>query len=278
MRIRGRVVSKGQPITDAEVCTWLVKRSDSAEILAFEGKSVDNGTFEVSQDVLDGLPCNSRHFIDVKYSVERKGYRTVRLTRPIIDEEINLGDIELVREALRVQGRVTSNGRPVRAVKVIVHIDEVERGCIHTDNDGIFKRDIEGSYESRKLVWTARRFGYISATGSIAEIRSNELDLREIDLTPNWWIGMCQNLGVDPQVVLGVLISLTFGLLLWWVLGCPDVSVKAQDFTKNEARVHEIETAFEECKFVSQGKCGAERDSEIIRCMTTPKRGYHYTK
>jgi hypothetical protein len=280
MRIRGRVVSKGEPIADAKVCIRFVKRSDSAEILAFEGSSVDDGTFETSQDVLDGLPCNSRHFVEVKYSVEWNGYQTAQGSWPIVSEETDLRDIDLVRNALRVQGRVTSNGRPVRAAKIIVHIDEVERACIHTDNAGIFKQEIEGSYESRKLVWTARRFGYITATGSISEIRSNVLDLREIDLTPHWWIGICQNFGVDPQVVPGVLLSLGLGLALviWWLGRCPDSSMVAADFTKSGASVQDRQTNFNECVFIARGKCGEEKDGTIRRCMENPNRSYTYSK
>ena len=281
MKIRGRVVIKGEPVADAEICTWLVKRSDGAEVLAFDGRSVDNGTFGVSQDVLDGLACNSRHFIDVKYSVEKKGYRTIRKTRPILEEgEINLGDIELVREALRVRGRISSNGRAVEAARMIVCIDDVERAHILTAIDGTIDQDIEGNYEGRKLVWTVKRFGYIREAGSIPDIRAQEVNLGEIHVVPRWWTGLAQTFGIDPRIVLGAFLVALVGLLvwIWWGLRCPDVSVKASNFIKHGVTMQDVETHFGECVFFSQGACGAAKDSEIIACMTAPTRGYQYQR
>jgi hypothetical protein len=279
MKIRGRVVIKGKPIADAEIRMWLVKRSDGAEVHAFDGRSVDNGTFEVSQDVLDGLPCHSRHFTDVRYSVERRGYRTVHGTRPVLEEEINLGEIELIREALRVHGRITSNRRPVRAAKVIVHIDDVERACIRTEHDGTFERDIEGHYEGRKLAWVATCFGYIKESGT-GEVHSDDMLLENIQLTPRWWTGFAQTFGLDPRIVLGAFLVLFVGLpiWIWWELRCPDVSVKQSHFIKNRATMQDVETNFGECVFSAQGTCGAEKDRKIIACMTVPNRGYQYKR
>ena len=279
MRIRGRVVCRGEPVADAKARIWLVKRSDGAEILVFDGRSSDNGTFGVSLDVIDGLSCNSQHFSHVRYSIEKNGFKPkpAHDIRPIDNEDIRLGDIALIREAIRISGRVISNGRPVRAAKVVVCIDGVERACIPTGNNGAFERMIEGDYEGRKLEWSAKRFGYIGETGT-RDICSNEIDLEGIDLVPHWWTGMCQNLGVDSQVVPGVILSLVLGALLvyWLVIRCPDASVKPQQFTKNGATMETIQPSFNECRFGSQEMCGAQRDDEIIRCMVNG--GYQYTK
>lgn len=278
MRIKGRVVSKGQPVADAALCLWLVKRSDAAEVIAFDGVSVDNGTLEVSRDVLHGLLCNSEHFVDIKYSIGKTGYRTVRGTRPILGEEINMGDIELDREALVVRGRVSSNGRAVKSAKVVVCIDDVERACIRTEHDGTFERDIHGHYEGRRLTWVATCFGYIKETGT-REVQSDDVLLDKIHLVPRWWTGLARTFGLDPRIVLGAFLTLCVGLVwIWWKLSCPDMSVTASNFIRNRTTNQEVETNFGECVFFSQGACGAEKDRSIITCMTAPNRGYQYKR
>ena len=199
------------------------------------------------------------------------------------EEEINLGDIELAWKALRIHGQITSNARPVKGATVIVQIDNVERARILTDHEGKFTRDIEGDYEGRTLMWTVKRFGYISEMGSIQEIRSIEVEVREDDLVLYWWAGICQSLGVDPRVVLGVLgvlLSLGLGWALWnkiiCIPSCPEPSVKAADFRKDGVNSRDIETAFSECLFISHGKCGQDKDASIRQCMEN--RGYKYSK
>lgn len=284
MRIYGRVFSKRKPIADATVQLWLVKRSDGAEIdVAQEIRSDDSGTFEIAQSTIDGVPYNPQYFKQVKYSVEKPLYQPAQDSRPLddADEEINLGDIDLAWKALRVQGEITCNRCPVGVATVDIQIDDVERARIHTDREGKFNRDIEGDYEGHRLTWTAKRFGYISETGSISEIRSIEVEVREDDLVLHWWAGICQSLGVDPRIVLGVLgvlLSLGVGVMLW--NGGPDPclesSVTAADFQKKGVNSRDIETAFSECLFISQGQCGKEKDVSIRQCMEN--RGYKYSK
>ncbi len=203
MKIRGRVVSKETPLADATIQLWLVKRSDGTEIDVANGiKTDDSGNFEITQSLIDGVPYNSQYFKQVKCSVERTLYQTVQVSRSLDnnndEKEINLGDIDLAWKALRVYGQITSNARPVEGATVIVQIDNVERTRIQTDHEGKFTRDIEGDYEGHRLVWTARRFGYVSATGLIPEKRSIEADLK-----PQWW---------TSRVVLGALPFLVLGL------------------------------------------------------------------
>jgi len=267
MKIRGQVVSKGTLIADASVRLSLVKRSDGEEISVFDGRSVDDGTFEVTQNILDGLPCNSQNFGQVKYSVEKNGHQSAQGAQPIVDEDTNLRNIDLARNALRVHGRVTSKGRPVRAATVMVQIDDVERASIRTDHEGKFTRDIDGSYESHTLVWAARRFGYISATGSISEIRSTEVDVGEVDLKPHWWTARV------------VLLSLGLGLALviyLWVKHCPEPSVTAADFQKKGANSQDRQIAFAECLSLSQVQCGKDKDTTIRQCLEN--RGYTFSK
>ncbi|BFU95616.1 MAG: hypothetical protein NTNFB02_23380 [Nitrospira sp.] len=277
MRIRGRVITQGTHVADAKVRIWLVKRSDAVEVPAFDGWSTDNGTFECTQDMIDNIVTTSRNFIHVKYSVEKKGYRSVSDVVPFVDVETNLADIEFPRSSLRIRGRVVSNRRPVSAAKIIVRIAEVERGRIRADHNGQFERDIEGHYESQPLVWTARRLGYIRATGNL-EIRSNQLDFLDIDLTPRWWMGLCQIWRLDPEVVPGVLLSVLFGLIFvgWLVFRCPDPTVKAQDFTKGRADDADRGEKFRGCLSRFPDKCGTETDSAIIKCMK--EKGYQYAK
>lgn len=277
MRIRGRVISQGTHVADARVRIWLVKKSDAVEVPAYNGLSTDNGTFECAQEMIDNIVTTSRNFIHVKYGVEKNGYRSVSGILPFVDVETNLADIELPRDSLRIRGRVLSNGRPVPATKIIVRIAEVERGRIRANHDGKFERDIEGHYEGQPLVWTARRLGYIRATGSL-EVRANQLDLTDIDLTPRWWMGLFQIWRLDPEVVLGVLLSVVFGLIfVYWLVGaCADPTVKAQHFTKSGADGDVRGEKFRGCLNLSSGKCGTERDRAIIGCMA--EEGYKHTK
>lgn len=286
MKISGRVVSKEKPIADAAVHLWLVKRSDGAEIVvAHEIRSDDSGTFEIAQNIIDGVPYNSQYFKQVKYSVEKPLYQPAQDSRPLDDaeEEINLGDIDLAWKALRVHGQITSNRRPVEAATVGIKINDVERARIHTDREGKFTRDIDGDYEGHTLMWTARCFGYISESGSIQEIRSIEVEVREDDLVIHWWAGICQSLGVDPRIVLGVLgvlLSLGVGVMLWNVIDgpepCLESSVTAADFQKKGVNSQDRQTAFNECLFISQGQCGKDKDAHIRQCMEN--RGYTYSK
>lgn len=284
MKIRGRVTSHEKPVADATVQLWLVKRSDGAEIdVAQEIRSDDSGSFEIAQNTIDGVPYNPQYFKQVKYSVEKPLYQPAQDSRPLddADEEINLGDIDLAWKALRVQGEIASNARPVNGATVILRLDNVERARILTNHEGKFTRDIEGNYEGRTLTWTAKRFGYISEMGSIQEIRSIEVEVKEDDLVLHWWAGICQSLGVDPRIVLGVLgvlLSLGVGVMLW--NGGPDPclesSVTAADFQKKGVNSRDIETAFSECLFISQGQCGKDKDARIRQCMEN--RGYKYSK
>ena len=286
MKIRGRVISHEKPVADATVQLWLVKRSDGTEIdVAQEIRSDDSGAFEIAQSTIDGVPYNSQYFKQIKYSVEKPLYQPAKDSRPLDndEEEINLGDIELAWKALRVHGQITSNARPVKSATVIFQIDNVERARILTNHEGKFTRDIEGNYEGRTLMWTAKRFGYISEMGSIQEIRSIEVEVREDDLVLYWWAGICQSLGVDPRIVLGVLgllLSLCVGVILSYIPPkpppCLESSVTAADFQKKGVNSRDIETAFSECLFISHGKCGQDKDASIRQCMEN--RGYKYSK
>ena len=118
--------------------------------------------------------------------------------------------------------------------------------------------------------------------GSIQEICSIEVEVKEDDLVLHWWAGICQSLGVDPRVVfgvLGVLLSLGLGWAIMSVvpsISCPEPSVKAADFRKDGVNSRDIETAFSECLFISQGQCGKDKDASIRQCMEN--RGYKYSK
>jgi hypothetical protein len=284
MKIRGRVTSHEKPVADATVQLWLVKRSDGAEIdVVQEIRSDDSGAFEIAQSTIDGVPYNPQYFKQVKYSVEKPLYQPAQDSRSLDndEEEINLGDIDLAWKALRVQGEIASNARPVKGATVILQLDNVERARILTNHEGKFTRDIEGDYHGRTLMWTAKRFGYISEMGSIQGIRSIEVEVKEDDLVLHWWAGICQSLGVDPRIVLGVLgllLSLGVGVILSTPKPppCLESSVTAADFQKKGVNSRDIETAFSECLFISQGLCGKEKDASIRQCMEN--RGYKYSK
>ena len=277
------VTSHEKPVADATVQLWLVKRSDGAEIdVVQEIRSDDSGAFEIAQSTIDGVPYNPQYFKQVKYSVEKPLYQPAQDSRSLDndEEEINLGDIDLAWKALRVQGEIASNARPVKGATVILQLDNVERARILTNHEGKFTRDIEGDYHGRTLMWTAKRFGYISEMGSIQEIRSIEVEVKENDLVLHWWAAICQSLGVDPRVVLGVLLSLGVGVMLWFIFHpyepCLESSVTAAHFQKKGVNSRDIETAFSECLFISQGLCGKEKDASIRQCMEN--RGYKYSK
>lgn len=286
MRIRGRVVSKEKPIADATVHLWLVKRSDGTEIDVVEDiRSDDYGAFEIAENMIDGVPYNTQYFQHVKYSVEKPLYQPVQDCRPLGDaeEDINLGDIELPWKALRVHGHITSHRHPVKGATVIVQIDTVERARIRTDQEGTFTRDIEGDYHGRTLMWTAKCFGYIRDTGSIQEIRAIDVEVRKDDLVLHWWAGLCQSLGVDPRVVLGVLgvlLSLGLGVIVMKFIpnspGPCEPSVTAVDFHKKGVNSQDRQTAFNECLFISTERCGKDKDAYIRQCMEN--RGYTYAK
>lgn len=283
MRIEGRIVSKGNPVSGAAVEIWLVRKSDGAELLVFDVVSGDAGGFAVHHDTIAGLPCTPQHFSRIKYSVKADGYEPVQESVQFVTEDVDLGDINLIRLALRVSGRILSNGRPVPAAKVTVCIDEVERACIRTGHDGTFERDIEGDYEGRRLAWMVKRFGYIHESGSIAEIHTRELVLGDIDLAPRWWRGFFQNVGIDPEVALWIGIAFLLGLIILFSVWspknpepCNPLSVGSQNFDKAGKKRVEIDKAFDECLSKSPGKCAEEKDNQIIQCMDS--MGYKQRK
>lgn len=276
MNIRMKILSAGKSVKGADGRIWLVRKSDGAEFIVGSDSSNDEGVLGAHPDLVDNLPCNSQYFSRIKYTVEKKGYRKAEGVTDVVDGDINLGDIELEREALRVSGRVTSNKRPVAGAKIIVLINGVERARIETSHEGTFDREIEGIYEGQTLDWTVKRLGYWNKSETV-EIRSNRINLETIDLTPRWWIRICQRLGIAPEVLAGVLLTLALGaVVVWWALGCPEASVKAENFTKEKVSGDDIQGVFSECRYRSQGKCGTELDGEITGCMT--ERGYLTTK
>ncbi|MGE0642620.1 MAG: hypothetical protein AB7P24_03020 [Nitrospira sp.] len=283
MIIRGKVRSgahgEKRDLSDAQVRLWLIKRSDKAEIPVFDGRSADDGGFRFDQDDIGGVPFTPQYFAKVKFSVEKKGYRKAEGAHDLSEDDSTLSDIELEREALQVLGCVVSNGRLVRGAKIIILLNGVERARIRSNYQGIFERDIDGVYKGQILNWTVKGFGYKRKTGKV-EIHSNRVDIKTIDVTPHWWAGLCQHIGLDPEVGVGVLLSLVLLLFVaWWAfVRCPDATVKVDNFTKAGATGQDIERALGECLSVSQGKCGLERDGEVIRCMTAQGRGYQFVK
>lgn len=286
MKISGRICSEvhgeKRDLPDAQVRLWLIKRPNNAEIPVFDGKSADDGSFWFDQDYIGDAPFTPQYFSKAKYCIEKKGYRKAEGIHDLSENGGTLDDILLEREALQVLGRVVSHNRPDRPVhgaNVTVLINNVERARMRSNHEGAFERDIDGAYKSQTLNWTVKRFGYIGEKGTV-EIRSNRSDLKTIDLIPHWWTGLFQKIGLDPEVGVGVLLSL--GLLLfvaWWAfVRCPEGTVKADNFTKAGASSQDVEIALGECLSVAQGKCGEERDGEIVRCMTAARRGYQFAK
>jgi hypothetical protein len=104
------------------------------------------------------------------------------------------------------------------------------------------------------------------------------INLETIDVTPGLLIGICQLLGIAPEVLAGVLITSALGaVVVWWALGCPEASVKAEHFTKGMASGDDVQKEFERCRFAWKDKCGKEKDDGIVQCMTE-KRGYQFSR
>ena len=77
-----------------------------------------------------------------------------------------------------------------------------------------------------------------------------------------------------------MLLSLGVGVIIWNPINkpepCLESSVTAADFENKGVNSRDIETAFSECLFISQGQCGKDKDASIRQCMEN--RGYKYSK